>query len=143
MKKTFVILTGNNELNISIKRFLHYVFNINKENIFHFTFESSLTPEILNESDIWIIEGFNPEEPSNPVGWRTAKKLNKKVLVIFLSQPKNLNLKESYFFTFSLKNFKEKIENVIKNEPPKIEDFEKIEEKWKELKYEPGHHHHH
>ena len=139
--KGFFILTGNNEVNRAFSRYLYFVFGVDKGNIYYSTFEGSITPEIIEKTDFWIIEGFKPEEPENPTGWRTAKKCGKNVFVFFLSKPQ-LRIRENFIYFF---NSREKLKNKLKkamNKKVEINDFERIENLWKELKYEPLHHHH-
>jgi hypothetical protein len=139
--KGIFILTGSNEVNRAFLRYLNFVFGIESENIYYSTFEENITSEIIQKTDFWIIEGFKPEEPDNPTGWRTAKKCGKNVFVFFLSKP-SLKIKADFIYFF---NSKEKLKNKLENSMNKkieIEDFEKIENLWKELKYEPLHHHH-
>ncbi|MEN3045226.1 MAG: hypothetical protein ABDH37_08475 [Candidatus Hydrothermales bacterium] len=144
-----LILVGSKELALALLRFFIYVFDFRKEDIYYFTFKDfNIVPEdIVKKSILWIIEGFNPEEPENPVGWRTAKKCGKKVLVFFLSHPdcskEELKvISNKHFISFYLDNLKRKIEEVINNEKPKEKDFEEVENIWNALKYEPTHHHH-
>jgi len=150
--KGILILTGSRELNLSLLRFLVYVFNIKKDNIYYFTFKDTqlISPDIIQNTDLWIIEGFDPEEPDNPVGWRTAKKCGKKVLVFFLFKPSiygearktESNKLKKYFIIFNLENLKSKIKEVMEKKKPELKDFEEIENMWQKLKYEPSHHHH-
>lgn len=141
-KKGLLVLTGNRDVNLSFKRYIKYVFGMDEGNIFYLTFDDNITPNIMESTDFWIIEGFKPNEPDNPTGWRTAKKCGKKVLVFFLSSPP-LEIKERHFFTFLNNRLKKKIEEAMKSPKPAEKDFEEIEEKWEILKYIPDHHHHH
>lgn len=136
-----LILTGTLELNRALSMFLKYVFGIPEEHIFHFTFDSLPTQEAISETDVWILEGINPHEPHNPVGWRTAKVSGKKVLVLFLFKPQTLDINEEYFFTFSPYQLRKKLKEVMERDPPSKEMFEKVEKKWTALKYQPSHHH--
>lgn len=157
--KGILILTGSRELNLAFLRFISYVFNIKRENIYYFTFQDSdlISYDVVSDTDLWIIEGFDPENPQNPVGWRTAKKCGKKVFVFFLKrftvsdQQRTMKAGQEtgeaepikkHFISFDLNNLKEKLKEVIEKEKPDIRDFEEVEDIWEELKYEPKHHHH-
>ncbi|MCD6101159.1 MAG: hypothetical protein J7K33_11335, partial [Candidatus Marinimicrobia bacterium] len=69
------ILTGSDELNFSLDRYLRFVFGGKVKQIFTARLgePESLQFEMLS-SHLWIAEAFNPEDIENPEGFRTVKK---------------------------------------------------------------------
>ncbi len=145
-KLKITILTGNDELNISLKNYIRFVLT----NMISQIYIAKLgKPETINvsmlDSDIWIIEAFNPEDPTNPEGFRTAKKLasRTKSLLLFVDMPY-----EDFFKNckFCLKlpseiRLKKKIIEIINSPKPTINDFETLENACPRLKKQPSHHH--
>ncbi len=147
-RKTAVVLTGSNELNVAIGRYLRFVVGM-EEIGFGRLGDPYSYMEIHNSMHkigLWIIEAFNPEDPQNPEGFRTAKKIdgNVRFLLLFTEfVPENFPEEGLFWVVLPFKKpLSTKIEEIIQNPPPNIKDFEKLEEIWPLLKAEPRHHHH-
>jgi len=140
------ILSGNIEISFSLKRFLHFLFfdEINEIFIAKLGEPESLKLEMLS-SNFWIAEVFNPKDIENPEGFRTVKKFagKVKVLLLFISEvPENFPKSGSFWiFLPSNESLYEKIKNVIANPPPSEKDYQYLENLWPILKYKPAHHH--
>lgn len=141
------ILTGSDELNLSLKRYLSFFFKDKVKKIYTARLgkPETLHPEMLSSS-IWIAEAFNPEKIENPEGFRTVKKFagKAKVLLLFVSGvPKNFPNSGPFWLTLpSATRLSEKIREIMNNPPPSEDDYQRLEELWPELKAEPLHHHH-
>jgi len=141
------ILTGSEELNLALERYLWFTFSEEVTGVFKAMLGNPATihHEMLS-SHLWIAEVFNPENIENPEGFRTAKKFAGKVrfLLLFVSLiPRNFPEEGPFWMTFlSNKPLSEKIREVLDKPSPAEEDFEKAEEMWSRLKYKPEGHHH-
>jgi hypothetical protein len=144
MKTT--ILTGDEELNFSLMRYIRFLFlkEINEVFISKLGEPESLKIEMLS-SNFWIAEVFNPKDIENPEGFRTVKKFagKVKVLLLFISEvPENFPKSGSFWISLpSNESLYEKIKNVIENPPPSEKDYQYLENLWPILKYKPAHHH--
>ena len=137
------ILVGTEELAQAFKRFLRYVFDIDKVNMLLLGQTVILSQEML-QADFWLIEAFHPFEPNNPEGFRTAYKLagKTKILLLFLDAPKNFPLEGSFWWSPKGSNLVEKIWQIIRGPIPKKEDFDTLIKIWPSLKHDPSKHHH-
>ena len=141
------ILTGSDELNLSLKRYLSFIFLKELKKIFTARLgePESLQSEMLS-SRMWIAEAFNPVNIENPEGFRTVKKFagKAKVLLLFVSHiPRNLPSKGSFWLMLpSVAPISEKIREILNSPPPSEEDFQYLEKLWPMLKAEPSFHHH-
>ena len=135
------ILTGTRKLSEALQKFVGYVFpEFQPEFSFgSFNYES-INPIEWKEAEVLITEAMNPDEPNNPVGWRTAKKSKKKALVFFALPRKNFKPDE-FFIATSISELKAKLESVIKSSPPLQKDYERVEKEYPFLTFEPKHHH--
>jgi hypothetical protein len=144
-KMRATILTGDNELKFSLKRYLRFLFleEINEVFTAKLGEPESLKIEMLS-SNFWIAEAFNPDNIENPEGFRTVKKFagKAKVLLLFISEvPENFPKSGSFWICLpSGESIYEKIKNVIKNPPPSEEDYKYLEDSWDLLRYGPSHH---
>lgn len=139
------ILTGTDELNLSLARYIRFTLPEAKE-----IFIAQLgNPETLEQamfsSDIWIAEAFNPSDYQNPEGFRTAKKLagKNRFLLLFTSGVCE-NIPEEGRFWIKLPtniSLASKIRRLLKDLPPSKDDYLSLEEKWPLLKETPFHHH--
>jgi len=86
------ILTGTRKLSEALQKFVGYVFpEFQPEFSFgSFNYES-INPIEWKEAEVLITEAMNPDEPNNPVGWRTAKRVRKKHWFFLLFPGKTLN----------------------------------------------------
>ena len=139
------ILTGNNELSFSLKRYLSFLFpdEINEIFIAKLGDPSSLQPEMLS-TELWITEVFSSDDIENPEGFRTVKKFagKAKVLLLFTSLVPSKFPKSGPFWIYlpSGESMYEKLKKVINNPPPSEEDYKYLEDLWDILKYGPSHH---
>ena len=137
------ILVGSEELGQAFKRFLRYIFDIDKVNILLLGQTIILSQEMLH-ADFWLIEAFHPFEPNNPEGFRTAYKLAGKTknLLLFLSTPEGFPKEGNFWCSLIIKNLAEKMKETMHASIPQKEEFEHLAEKWPALMYEPKRHHH-
>jgi len=141
------LLTGSDELNFSLDRYLRYLFQEEIEEIFmaKLGHPETLEQEMLS-SDLWIIEALNPEEYQNPEGFRTAKKFAEKshILLLFLGYvPENFPKEGKFWLVLpSSISIVGKLKNILAHPLPSIKDFLALEKRWSLLKIEPLHHHH-
>jgi len=139
-------LVESEELEISLERYLKFVCEIN-EKFYYGRFgdpTSILRNKEMLDADLWIIEAFNPDDVTNPEGFRTAKKFaeKKKVLLFFISVPQNFPEEGSFWMKLPSKILiSEKVNKVLSNPLPKLRDFENLESLWPILKNRPFHHH--
>lgn len=135
------ILTGNKKLSEALAYFVGNCFNdINPEFSYgYFGDVDSINPEEWRDSELLITEAINPKSLNNPEGWRTAKKSNKKALVIFYLHNKDFN-PEEYFVVTRIEQLHSKLENVIKMPPAEQKDYNRLEEEYPFLKRTPRHH---
>jgi len=128
------ILTGSDELNLSLKRYLSFIFLKELKKIFTARLgePESLQSEMLS-SRMWIAEAFNPVIAGKA-----------KVLLLFVSHiPRNLPSKGSFWLMLpSVAPISEKIREILNSPPPSEEDFQYLEKLWPMLKAEPSFHHH-
>ena len=140
------ILTGSDELNISMERYLRFTLKADQVFTARLGLPETLEPEMIN-SDFWIIEAFNPEDTQNPEGFRTAKKLAGKVLSLLLfigDIPAGFPKEGDFWITVpSSTSLSSKIKAILDSPPPSEEDYRLLEEIWPLLGREPYHHHHH
>jgi len=136
------ILVGTEELGQAFKRFLKYVFDIDKVNILLLGQMVILSQEML-QADFWLIEAFHPFEPNNPEGFRTAYKLagKTKILLLFLSAPEGFPKEGDFWCSFVIKNLAEKIKETMHGSIPQKEEFEDLAKKWPVLMHKPKKHH--
>ncbi len=140
-----LIISDSKQLNQSIHRYLKFVLGLYDINQIKLS-EYSLSKQIL-QYDLYIIFGFSLDDYKNPEGWRVAKKIiagqnNKKMLILFTDPLIDIP-DEGPFWVDLLGEVKlsEKIRDIIDTPAPQIADFEKIENKFPELKYKPESHH--
>ncbi len=145
MRKRIVVITGSRKLNGALGRYLKYVMGYMDILYGELGNPESIRREMF-DANLWIIEAFNPEDPQNPEGFRTAKKIdgNVRFLLLFTGFVPEYFPKEGEFWVVLpfKKTLSTKIEEIIQNPPPNIKDFEEIEGVWPLLKAEPRHHHH-
>jgi len=136
------ILVGTEELAQAFKRFLRYVFDIDKVNMLLLGQTVILSQEMLH-ADFWLIEAFHPFEPNNPEGFRTACKLagKTKILLLFLSTPEGFPKEGNFWCSFIIKNLAEKIKETMHGSIPQKEEFEDLAKKWPALMHKPKKHH--
>ncbi len=138
------ILTGSKELGEAFARYLKYVMDIGYREIRLILFNriSGLSKDIL-DANLWIIEAFNPSEPDNPEGFRTALKLagKKRFLIYFLSVPNDFPEDGPFWCVMPCSRLKAKIEQVLSGSLPTQDDMRKIIDLWPKLVYNPNTHH--
>lgn len=138
--KVFIV-TGSRELAVALRRFITCVhLKVHFEFLLGTFDDTSISRSEWLETELLIVEGMNPNEPNNPVGWRTAKKSRKKVLVFFDLPKKNFKPNE-FFICTSIFDLKKKLEGVIKSSPALQKDYESVEKRYPFLTFEPKHHH--
>ncbi|HID56897.1 TPA: hypothetical protein EYP37_10240 [Candidatus Poribacteria bacterium] len=139
------ILTGSDELNISLERYLRFTLEVEQVLTARLGHPETLESEMMS-SDLWIAEVFNPQDPQNPEGFRTAKKLADKVpfLLLFIGDIPADFPKEGDFWLVmpSSTSLSSKIRDISNSPPPSEEDYRSLEEMWPLLGREPYHHHH-
>lgn len=141
------ILTGNEELNFSIERYLYFVLGGEVNEIFKARLGQPhmMRPEMLL-SHMWIAEAFNLQYLENPEGFRTLKKFAGKLhtLLLFTSKvPESFPREGSFWLTLpSCTKLSDKVQQILKNSPPSIEEFQQLEKLWPLLKESPLNHHH-
>ncbi len=141
------ILSGFDDLNFSLERYLYFVFSEQITYIFRARLgqPETMRPEMLS-SQLWIAEAFNPEDINNPEGFRTLKKFagNTRSLLFFTSDtPETFPADGSFWLTIPSKTrLSSKIRQVIENLPPTIEEFQGLERLLPILGGKPFHHHH-
>jgi len=141
------ILTGSDELNFSLDRYLRFVFGGKVKQIFTARLgePESLQFEMLS-SHLWIAEAFNPEDIENPEGFRTVKKFAGKAraLLLFVSLvPQNFPREGHFWLTLPCPTtLYEKIKAVLDSPCPTINDYQHLETLWPLLKGGPSRHHH-
>ena len=141
------ILTGSDDLNLSLERYLYFVFSEQITDIFKARLgcPETMRPEMLS-SQLWIAEAFNPEDINNPEGFRTVKKFagNTRSLLLFTSDTQETFPADgSFWLTIPSKTrLSSKIRQVIKNLPSTIEEFQRLERLLSNLRGKPFHHHH-
>jgi hypothetical protein len=141
------ILTGTDDLNLSLERYLYFVFSEQITDIFNAKLgqPETMRPEMLS-SQLWIAEAFNPEDINNPEGFRTVKKFagNTHSLLLFSSDtPETFPADGSFWLTIPSKtSLSGKIRQIIEKLPPTIEEFQQLERLCPVLKGIPTHHHH-
>ncbi len=141
------ILTGSDELNLALERYLHFVFAGEVSEIFKARLGEPATMQYeMLSSHLWIAEVFNPEQIENPEGFRTAKKFAGKTRFILLFVgiiPKKFSREGSFWTTLpSSISLAQKIREALNGLPPSINDYQCLEKLWPLLKGEPSHHHH-
>lgn len=147
IKMRVTILTGSDELNLSLKRYLGFIFREEVKQVFTARLgePESLQSEMLS-SQMWIGEAFNPENIENPEGFRTVKKFagKAKVLLLFVSHiPRNFPGSGSFWLMLpSVTSISKKIREILNNPPPLEDDYQYLEKLWPILKAEPSLHHH-
>jgi hypothetical protein len=139
------LLTGSDELNLSLERYLRFLLDIEGIFIAKLGHPETLEPEMMN-SDLWIAEVFNPEVPRNPEGFRTAKKLAGKMpfLLLFIGDAPSDFPREGDFWLVmpSSISLVSKIEEISNSPPPTDKDYRSLEEMWPLLGRGPYHRHH-
>ncbi len=148
IKVKLTILTGNEKLNFALKRYLHFVFTREVNQIFLARLGDPATMKLeMLSSDLWIAEAFNPEDIRNPEGFRTVKKFAGKArsLLMFVSSaPKNFPREGPFWLTFPCATpLSEKMTKVLDYPPPSVDDYRYLEDIWPLLRSGPSHHHHH
>lgn len=140
-----LILTNSNELNLAIARYIGFLLAEFQPNSYLFDFENAneLSREVFDVVSLWIIEAFHLSGRLNPVGWRTARKCGRRVLVLFTSLPEEVPDQGKFWVKIPCQNLDRILRETIKNPPPCFQDFNEIEDKYPLLKYEPLKHHHH
>ena len=138
------ILIGTKELGQAFKRFLRYIFDIDKVKILLLGQTIILSQEML-QADLWLIEAFHPFEPNNPEGFRTAYKLagKTKILLLFLSTPEGFPKEGQFWCNLLDHNLVERIKKATNGSIPKKEDFEYLIQLWPTLINDPKSHHQH
>lgn len=140
------VLTGSDDLNFSLERYLYFVFYEQITDVFRARLgcPETMRPEMLS-SQLWIAEAFNPEDVDNPEGFRTVKKFagNTRSLLLFSSdRPETFPAGGSFWLTIPSKTrLSGKIRQVIENLPPTIEEFQRLERLLPILGGKPFHHH--
>lgn len=145
MRKIIVVLTGSDELNVSIGRYLKFVIGINNILYARLGNPSSLISEMF-QANLWIAEVFNPEDIENPEGFRTAKKFAGKTrfLLLFVGGvPEKFPREGSFWLTLPCYvTLYEKMKRVLSGHCPTIDDYQYLEKLWPLLEEGPSHHHH-
>lgn len=97
--------------------------------------------ESASKCGILIIDGFCGEEP---VGFRFARAMEQRVLLLFYGSEIGSEKAESFFIRlpFDFNHFKTKIKEILSVPPPSIEKYEVLEGKWPGLKERKQQHHH-
>lgn len=147
IKTRVTILTGSDELNLSLKRYLRFIFREEVKQVFTARLgEPESSQSEMLSSHLWIAEAFNPVNIENPEGFRTVKKFagKAKVLLLFVSHiPRNFPSTGSFWLMLpSVTPISEKIREILNNPPPLEDDYQYLEKLWPMLKAEPSHHHH-
>jgi hypothetical protein len=142
--ETIAIFSNRTEIAKAVGRYLKFVQGF--EDIF-------ITPlidpygrknlyEIGLESDLLIIDAFAQHEPE---GFRFAKEMEKKVLLMFY--PGEVEIEESSSFCLLLPEdweiFPNKIKKILSSPPPGKQDYESLEQRFPILKRGSNHHGHH
>ncbi len=141
------VLTGSDDFNVSLERYLYFVFSEQITDIFKAKLgqPETMRPEMLS-SQLWIAEAFNPEDINNPEGFRTVKKFagNTCSLLFFTSDtPETFPVEGRFWFTIPSKTkLSSKIKQVIENLPPTIGEFQRLERLLPILGGKPFHYHH-
>lgn len=94
------------------------------------------------KSDLLLVEIFAGEKP---VGFRFAREMEKKVLLIFY--PDEIEIEENCWFCLllpdELQTLSSKIKKVLSLPPPAKQEFEELERRFPILKGGNDHHGHH
>ena len=138
----FFILTGNKNTADSLQRFVTHIFSACSPE-FSFGYlgrPETIVPQDWRDAEILIAEAFSLEHPDNPEGWRTAKKSQKKALVLFTYPIKEMR-QDVFFIASSILDLESKLENVIKMSRATQKDYICLEDQYPVLMNLPLHHH--
>lgn len=139
------VLIGSDDLGRALDRYLKAAISPVQISILHMGRPLFLSQDILN-ADLWIAQAFNPNQPENPEGFRTALKLagSKRFLILFSAFSPITFPKEGFFWTTynSSKPLFLKIQEVINAAVPTYEDYQALIKIWPDLAYDPSYHAH-
>ena len=125
-----------------MERYLRFVLGVKEIFIAKLGHPETLEQEMF-DSNLWIIEAFDPKDPYNPEGFRTAKRLASKipVLLLFIGDlPFDFPKEGDFWITLpSSTSIASKIRRVI-SEPPLPKMLEFFENLFPSLRREPYHH---
>lgn len=135
------IVYNNTETAKAILRCLKYVIGNSEAalNPFKNPYKKSQSLEMAEKSDFLIVESFIDGLPK---GFQFAKIIKKKVLLLFYTG--ELEIEEEGAFSlslpFKLNRLSDKIKELMAQPAPGIEEYEKLEERFPELRERKDHH---
>jgi len=143
---TVNILISSRDVGEAISEIVKSIFQHVCVNIILLNNPYILSSNIL-QSDLWITDIWNPEDPINPEGFRTIMKIipKTKVLLIFYTFfPSILPLEGPFWISLlSDKRLPDKIIEVLNSPPPSKEDLKRLINIWPLLGEEPALNYHH
>lgn len=140
------ILVGLEELGAALERYIQFTIGPARIRRLQMGEATELSKEVLSV-DLWIAEAWNPTQPDNPEGFRTAMKLVGvcRVLLLFTSFLPDAFPEEGTFWTTccSEKPLSAKVSEILEGRVPKREDYQALLKLWPALGNDPARHGHH
>lgn len=138
---SIIILSKNTEIAEALKRYFKFVLQMKEVGIclLDNPYGQKRAFEMAQNSDFLLVDGFVGEEAK---GFQFAKAMEKRVLLLFY--PGEIEIEEEGPFWLvlpqGLDRLGDKIIELMEKPAPEAEDYEKLEERFPELKERKGHH---
>lgn len=136
-----LILTQKNELADSLRRYFKFVLeeNVIDTGSLNGPYSQREIFEKAQGSDFLVVDGFVGEEPK---GFHFAKAMEKRVLLLFYPGEIEIEVEGPFWLVLpqGLERLGDKIKELMEKPVPEAEDYEKLEERFPELREKKGHH---
>jgi hypothetical protein len=143
---TVNILISSRDIGEAIAEIIKLIFHNVDINIILLNNPYILSNNIL-KSELWITDIWNPEDPTNPEGFRTIMKIISKarsLLIFYTFFPSELPIEGPFWISLlSDKPLSDKIIEVLNTPPPSKADLKNLINIWPLLGEEPALNYHH
>ncbi|MFW9873909.1 MAG: hypothetical protein ACFFG0_12450 [Candidatus Thorarchaeota archaeon] len=139
--KKFNILSNSSETAQALVLYFKYVLDVEEVvvGVLYNPYGLVETFEKARESDFLVIDGIVDEKPT---GFQFAKEMEKRVLLLFYSGELDIECEGPFWLVlpFALERLGDKIKELMEKPAPDVEEYEKLEKRFPELRGRKRHH---